>query len=107
MPRQILPVPLALFAFVSCGLATAAGAEPLYTASLATPATKHVIVRDTAWNCTGATCAAIRTATSPDAVVCAAVAKKLGPLTAFAAGDTNFDAAQIDKCNGTTNTAAR
>jgi hypothetical protein len=61
--------------------------------------TAVAIVRDMRWACAGATCSAQRSATSPDANVCASVARRLGRLTRFAVGDREFDAAALERCN--------
>lgn len=94
--------PAAWLFVASCLAATApAGAEPrpLYRAGLATPVTTTTIVRDLRWACVGDMCSAPRTATSPDANVCAAIARRLGRLTSFAVGDRSFDPAQLERCN--------
>ena len=73
--------------------------EPLYRASLEKPAATRTIVKDIAWSCAGADCAAPRTASAPDGNVCAAVARKLGRLISFQSGDRTFAAAELEKCN--------
>lgn len=73
--------------------------RPMYRAGLSTPVTSTLVVKDTRWACAGDSCSAIRTGTSPDANVCAAVVRKLGPVTSFSAGDKVFDAAALEKCN--------
>jgi hypothetical protein len=88
-------------------LAGPAFAAPQYQAELASPVTTKMIVRDMNWACAGNSCSAARTGTSPDGVVCVALAKKLGPLTGFTAGDRVFDASQLDKCNGAARIAAK
>lgn len=82
---------------VTAAPATAAG--PLYRASLETPAASRVIVKDIAWNCAGVDCSAPRTATTPDANICASVARKLGRLVGFEAGGRAFAADELEKCN--------
>jgi len=88
-----LALPLMLVA------APALAGAPLYRASLEKPAASRVIVKDLAWSCTGADCAAPRTADAPDANVCTAVARKLGRLVGFEAGGRAFEAAELEKCN--------
>lgn len=73
--------------------------QPMYRAGLATPVTATLIVKDLRWACIGDSCSALRTGTSPDVNVCAAVARKLGPVTSFSAGNETFDAAALQKCN--------
>jgi hypothetical protein len=74
-------------------------AEPLYRVALERPAAGRLIVKDIAWSCAGADCAAPRTATAPDANVCASVARRLGPVVGFEAAGRRFDAAELDRCN--------
>ena len=92
---RLLLLPLSLL--VLPGLSFA---QPLYTASLATPQTTRSVVKEMRWTCAGAQCTAPRDATAPDIVVCEAVARKLGPVTAFSAGERAFSPAQIAQCNG-------
>ena len=84
--------------FIAAGPAQAQ-VQPMYRAALATPVTATLVVKDLRWSCGGDSCSALRTGSSPDANVCAAVAKKLGPVTGFSAGANMFDAAAIEKCN--------
>ncbi len=79
--------------------APAIATEPLYHAALEKPAAARLIVKDVSWSCTGAACSAPRTATAPDANVCASVARRLGRLISFQAGDRAFEAAELKKCN--------
>lgn len=74
-------------------------AASVYEVALAAPATTRVIVKDMRWSCAGARCTAPRTASSPDGHVCAAVARKLGRVEAFAAAGRAFDAEALAKCN--------
>lgn len=94
---MIRPLPLLLAAT----LASPALASPApYVAALSTPVSSRAVVHDVAWTCAGATCTAPRAGTAPDAVMCAAVARKLGPLTAFTAGERAFGADELARCNG-------
>jgi hypothetical protein len=79
--------------------APAMAAAPLYRAALENPAPARTIVKDVAWSCVGAACAAPRAATTPDANVCAAVARKLGRLVSFQVGERAFAATELEKCN--------
>lgn len=88
----LLPVLLA------AGTASATAA-PLYRAGLATPATLKIVVKDVSWTCVGAACAAPRTASSSDGKVCAAMVRKVGPVTSFNTGDRSFDEAELAQCN--------
>jgi hypothetical protein len=94
MPRS------ALFALSLALAATPAVAtEPLYRAVLENPAPARLIVKDLAWSCTGADCSAPRSATAPDANVCASVVRRLGRLVSFRAGSRTFEAAELERCN--------
>lgn len=90
---------LSLLLSVLFVVAPAYANEPLYRASLEKPAATRTIVKDMAWSCAGADCAAPRTASTPDGNVCAAIARKLGRLVSFQAGDRTFAAAELEKCN--------
>jgi hypothetical protein len=79
-------------------VAPAYASEP-YRAALERPAASRLIVKDIPWSCAGAACTAPRTATAPDANVCASVARKLGRLVSFQVGARVFEAAELEKCN--------
>lgn len=79
--------------------APAMAAEPLYRAALEKPAAARLIVRDIPWSCAGTACSAPRTAAAPDANVCASVARKLGRLSSFQAGERTFEPADLARCN--------
>lgn len=82
-------------------LGTAATAQTggYYSMTLASPATEaRPIVRGLLFACDGDACVAGEGPSRP-AVVCASVARELGPLTAFSAGGTAFDADALAKCN--------
>jgi hypothetical protein len=82
-------------------LGTAATAETggFYAMTLANPvAEARPIVRGQLFSCDGASCVAGQGPSRP-AVVCASVAREFGPLTAFSAGGTAFDADALAKCN--------
>jgi hypothetical protein len=81
----------------------AVAAEPLYRAGLEKPAGSRLIIKELAWSCDGAVCTAARTAASPDINVCASVARKLGRLVSFQAGDRAFEAGELEKCNKAAN----
>ena len=85
------------------GVAAPAVAQPqsqaMYRAGLSTPDTSTLVVKDMRWACAGDSCSAIRTGSSPDANVCAAMVRRLGPVTSFSAGDKVFDAVALEKCN--------
>jgi hypothetical protein len=94
-----------LFYFSALAIMIGASAQvsaalPMYRATPVTaPADGQIIVHDLAWRCASGSCTASRTGSSTDSTICSALARDLGPLTAFAVGDTDFDAAAIEKCN--------
>jgi len=79
--------------------APALATEPLYRAALENPAPARLIVKDLPWSCAGASCEAPRTATAPDANVCASIARKLGRLVSFQSGNRPFGPTELEKCN--------
>jgi hypothetical protein len=93
-------------------LGSAAVAQPngnYYSINLAQPAAAKTVVRDILVNCDGDVCAAAQ-GTSRPAIVCASIARELGPVTAFRAGDQTLDGEALAKCNakaGTTKIARR
>jgi len=66
---------------------------------VAPPAAAKLVVRDTLWKCGEAGCAASAKSNSRAAIVCQALAGRVGALTAFRAGAEEFDAAALAKCN--------
>ncbi|ARS28608.1 CC_3452 family protein [Sphingomonas sp. KC8] len=90
---------LPLASLIVAAFPAQAQVQPMYRAALATPITATLVVKDLRWSCGGDSCSALRTGSSPDANVCAAVARKLGPVTGFSAGSNMFDAAALEKCN--------
>ncbi|MBS0504938.1 MAG: hypothetical protein JSS55_14290 [Proteobacteria bacterium] len=88
-------------------LGSAAIAQPAggyYNITLAEPAATKTVVHDMVVNCDGANCSANQ-GTSRPAIVCASVARQLGPVTAFRAGDTVLDGEALAKCNAKADTA--
>jgi hypothetical protein len=87
-------------------LGSAAIAQPngnYYSITLAQPAEAKTVVRDMLVNCDGAVCAAAQ-GTSRPAIVCASIARELGPVTAFRAGDHALDGEALAKCNAKADT---
>ena len=88
-------------------LGSAAVAQPnggFYNITLAAqPAAAKQIVRGMIFNCDGATCAAGE-GTSRPAIVCASIARELGPVTSFRAGDESLDGEALAKCNAKADT---
>ena len=83
-------------------LGSAAVAQPnpgYYSVTLANEVTEaKQVVRGTLFSCNGASCAAAE-GTSRPAIVCASVARELGPVTSFRAGDAVLDGEALAKCN--------
>ena len=89
----------AAFATAAAG-ATPALAQGAFFATLAQPAPAgRVVARETLWTCAGAECRAPRAGTSSDMTECRGMARKLGRVASFIAGETAFDPAQIERCN--------
>lgn len=96
--QRLLPLAALLPIMIAAGSASATAA-PLYRAGLATPATVKMVLKDVSWTCVGAACAAPRTASSSDGKVCAAMVRKVGPVTSFNSGERAFDDAELARCN--------
>jgi hypothetical protein len=87
-------------------LGSAAIAQPnnnYYNVTLAQPAATKTVVRDVILNCDGATCSAAQ-GTSRPAIVCASIARELGPIVAFRAGNEALDGEALAKCNAKADT---
>lgn len=67
-------------------------------APAAAPSKSSVVTRSTVWKCTGGSCVAAK-GNARDAIMCELLAREVGALTAFRAGDTEFDAEALAKCN--------
>lgn len=74
-----------------------------YNVTLAQPAAGKTVVRDLVVNCDGAACSAAQ-GTSRPAIVCASIARELGPVTAFRAGNETLDGEALAKCNAKADT---
>lgn len=87
-------------------LGSAAVAQPnnsFYNVTLAQPAATKNVVRGMLINCDGANCAAAE-GTSRPAIVCASIARELGPVTSFRAGEQALDGEALAKCNAKADT---
>ena len=88
-------------------LGSAAVAQPngsYYNVTLAEqPAETKSIVRGMVFACNGGMCSAAE-GTSRPAIVCASIARDLGPVTSFRAGDQTFDGEALAKCNAKADT---
>jgi hypothetical protein len=75
----------------------------------AEPGVAKTVVRGMLLACNGASCSAAE-GTSRPAVICASIARELGPVTSFRAGEATLDGEALAKCNAkadTTKLAAR
>ena len=82
--------------------AQAATGESFYRAELSAPLTGKTakpIASGLVWKCVGTACTAGE-ATSRPAIVCARLAKQVGPLDAFSAKGRTFEADELARCNG-------
>ena len=95
MRRFLLLIAAPLFV-----VAAPAVAQSGFHASLAAPApAARIVARETLWNCAGSECRAPRAGLSTDMSECRAMTKKLGRVAAFRAGERDFAAADLEKCN--------
>ena len=79
--------------------APAAAAQPHFRAQpVAASDAARLVVRDTVFRCTAAGCVAPRGEDRAEHV-CAALAREVGALAGFSAGDRSFDAAALESCN--------
>ena len=87
-------------------LGSAAVAQPgsgFYNVTLAQPVAAKSVVHGVLLNCDGAACAAAQ-GTSRPAIVCASIARELGPVTSFRAGNETLDGEALAKCNAKADT---
>jgi hypothetical protein len=76
---------------------------PHYVAEpVTTPAESRIILRDTIWNCGQSACAGTKSNSRP-AIVCAVLAKKIGPIRSFQAGGQALAPAALEVCNARAN----
>lgn len=106
----LFPFAIAALAALSPVLAPipATAQTGFYQASFAGPVGKsQLVAKDLLWACAGDSCIADRSNSRP-AIVCSALARAAGPLTAFAAGGDALGPEQLARCNGgAMKTAAR
>lgn len=74
-------------------------ASAYYAAKPLSAPAGRVVVRDLLWNCSASGCVANSKGGSRAALVCESLVKQVGKVEAFRAGDQNFDAAALEKCN--------
>lgn len=79
----------------------AATGGAFYRAEVTAPAKDNArpIASGMVWKCAGNVCTAGE-GTSRPAIVCARLAKEVGPLASFVAGDKAFAAEELARCNG-------
>lgn len=97
-------IALVAAALPGVGLSSAAKAAPVsgyYAARLEAPLVeaRTPVLSGVAWSCAGYACTAPKASSRPE-VVCARLARKVGPLTSFAVEGTALDAAALARCNG-------
>lgn len=99
MLRSLTLILSLLSSFTLLGATAWAAPGNFYSATPATaPAVGKSVVRNLIWNCDGQACVAAQGNSRP-AIVCATVARELGALTAFRAGEESFDADALARCN--------
>lgn len=91
---------LSMSALVAPAPAEAAEAGPFYRAQLAAPtAEARPIASGVAWNCSDTACAADKGNSRP-VIVCARLAKEVGPVANFVADGEALDEDELARCNG-------
>ena len=84
--------------------AVAQSGNGYYSVTLAAqPEQAKPVVRGMLFACNGAACSAAA-GTSRPAVICASVARELGPVTSFRAGEMTLDGEALAKCNAKADT---
>ena len=86
------------FALTAVAMIAAPAGAATYSATLAKPANGHVVARDINWACGAAGCQGA-TAESRPAVLCQALAKKVGRVDSFTVDGRAFSEAELAKCN--------
>ncbi len=80
--------------------AEASARAPYYSAELAAPAAEsRSIIGGVVWQCAGTTCVAAKASSRP-VNLCKRVARELGEITSFTAGETALEADDLASCNG-------
>lgn len=101
LKAALLPVAAALtFGLFHATAADARSAAPYYTAELAQPAAKPMmIVAGAPFRCAGTSCTGVENSASTR-TVCAKLRQEAGTLVAFTARGKAFDADKLAACNG-------
>lgn len=100
MTRQLLSTS---FAFICAVLMVGVAAGPAFASHyqaepVAVPAKPKIVLRDVVWNCGEGACSAGQSASRP-AIVCASLAKAVGPLRSFSVKGEALAGAELEKCN--------
>ncbi len=91
-------------ASLSAAIPAIAASAGFYQAELAAaPAKASFVAKNMVWNCAGTACAAASRSPSRPVIVCGALARQVGPLTAFAAGGTTLTSDELARCNKSAN----
>jgi hypothetical protein len=92
----------ALFLSAAASLFVATGSHAASTATLlaARPNDRPVVLDGRVWHCAGAACAAAGQGRSQGLIrECTRVARRLGPLAAYARDGAQVDRAGLERCN--------
>jgi hypothetical protein len=89
----------AILAFALMSTPALAAAPHFQAEAVVQPAKSKVALRDTLWNCAGATCSAHESSSRP-AIVCAVLARQIGALRSFSVKGEALGAAELERCNG-------
>jgi hypothetical protein len=80
-------------------IAAPAFAAPHFQAEpAAKPQQTRFVAKDVVWRCGESGCTGAKS-NSRSAIVCAALAKEIGPLRSFSAGGEAMTSGDLDKCN--------
>jgi hypothetical protein len=88
------------FAILSLALLSApALAGSFQAAPTARPAQAQFVARDSIWHCSDAGCVSTNATATRPAIVCSALVRQVGALTAFSANGRSFSAEELQACN--------
>lgn len=101
MPRfaPLSAAAIASFMLLSATVATAQPNPAFYAANPVAAGASKLVVRDTLWKCDTNGCFSTTKGNSRPAFVCEALVKKVGEVASFRAGEQEFDAEALAKCN--------
>lgn len=103
MGQRLFAVTGAVLIATTLFASAAANAQPrdgaFYRATLATASTAdRAVAGSVVWRCSDTTCTAARGASRPT-IMCARLAREVGTLTSFVAGDQTLNAEELARCN--------